>query len=1073
MSKKEYIVDWNITEETSVKGVSTLVFDDAKISDLAFSLSNKILSISYSGSGSIVKLIDFSKIKYIKTKEVDSDFIITNIIDDKPLIYNIDIYDTPVKNKISTTQYNDTVYLKDFIRYDRNGNPVDDSNKKTPGVKISTFEGKDKITPTQYADTINAGSGFDTIYSSLGNDKITGGKGDNKIVYSDFFDTDTITLSKTENLTIDLSSYDFSSVSDLTFTPTSKNLEIKVEKDGINYGTIILKNFKKSNVVGSKGSVLLDIGLAEPIDLNYDDFLYWDKFSSKGVFNGTRFAETIYAGDIVTPYDNKNKGVTIKAGAGYNTIVGSNGLNDTITGGNDGNDISTYGGENKITTGNGVDKILAQGGVYTIKTAKGNDEITLRDVTSANIFAGAGENKIFIDNSADFGNIVLNEEKLSAVNNIIFLSENISDYYLTRKGNDFIIRSSDDVSALKINSYFLNGKKYAECNFYINTTPVSIDQLALKTRGFVINGKKEILGTNNDDMIIADDYENLSASNDKITSMKGTDTINAGKGANSIYLYNGDGQKTIIDGGGIDTLVFSKGTILSFSYHDDDTLIINYGNENDNILIKNYSVSTSVNYIKIGDVTKKLSDYCAVLSRGGSPINLEISESFPTNLVLANTFSGQNNVYTLKSLSGKRSITLEYLLNGRLYIQSDYIQIVAANNQADDIILLGEHNNLVTGDESDTVRLGYVVDAKGYAYVLQSDNNIVDTGDGDDYITFFGKNNSIDAGNGDDDKVFVIANNADIQSEDISNAEIIRKTTTPLDINYEIGWYNQGEGGGDCRLFALLTSLSCSKDFSLSDYISITDNFDNSYTVTFKNYNHTNNFKTVYLSDLSDFTNVYGDSDVVLADYVMNLLISENKDRNLDTVKKAYYNTIAEYLFGQGEKMTEVGENTGDITVTNYDNPNFNTRLLELWDLYKNGSINNLTVGIQTRSSNYKLGELTAHAYAIKDITDNCITLINPWDSADCLMVEFSRFINLKPCIMVYGIDYYSEHMLVDNGYKTQQNNIMDCYISELFSDTVAWNSNSNLNMFEYEYNDSENKNISQILYPANNSDFT
>ena len=212
---------------------------------------------------------------------------------------------------------------------------------------------------------------------------------------------------------------------------------------------------------------------------------------------------------------------------------------------------------------------------------------------------------------------------------------------------------------------------------------------------------------------------------------------------------------------------------------------------------------------------------------------------------------------------------------------------------------------------------------------------------------------------------------------------------------------------------------------------------------------------------------MYGDLDVVIIDYALNRLIDENRDMGLDTVQKAYYNTIAEYFFGKGPNMTEVGENTGDVTVTDYSNPDYDTRLNTLWALYQNGEIDNLTVGIQPRrpnDSDYKLGVLTAHAYSIKDFGDGYITLVNPWDNADVLNLDYSFFKTFDTCIIAYGVDYYDEYMLVDNGYKTRESNDFDFYISDISSEAANWLMSSKNEMTEIVYSTDYNKDMAEVL---------
>ena len=111
MSNKEYIINWDITETTSVKNKTTLVFEDAKIAGLSFTVENSVLTCTFEDKS--VNLSNFSKIKYAKTKEDGLNYISTDLINEEK-IYNLTVYDTPKKNKITCTNYNDTVDLSEF-----------------------------------------------------------------------------------------------------------------------------------------------------------------------------------------------------------------------------------------------------------------------------------------------------------------------------------------------------------------------------------------------------------------------------------------------------------------------------------------------------------------------------------------------------------------------------------------------------------------------------------------------------------------------------------------------------------------------------------------------------------------------------------------------------------------------------------------------------------------------------------------------------------------------------------------------------------------------------------------------
>lgn len=977
--------------------------------------------------------------------------------------------DTYKKGKVNGTADDDEINVSGYIIRDRYGEEKPDTNKKFKGLTVNAKDGNDFITATKYIDIINCGNGNDTVYSTLGNDKITGGKGDNRIEYSGIFDNDTVILTKGENLVIDLKSYGLTDINDLNCKINGKDLVITVSE----YGSITLKNFAKTNVVGSNGSVKIKFDNNNYFDLNNNEYLsYTEKdLNKKGAFTGSRFKETI---DVSKAEHN----VTISGKNGYNTIIGTNGYTDKITGGNDGNEITTGSGNKTVTTGSGDDTITLEGagthkinagngtntitvnnGNNTIKCGNGNDFIRLNGISATTVSAGAGENNIYIDNSNGFGGIIINEEKVSAKNNIIFSTDFTDDYVFSKSGKNLIITDNKSLSTLTIKDYYSTTKKHAENNFIVNGSNLTLDELISKSGGFIINGSKTIHGTDNNDYIIANDYTSKKASNDTIYAGKGKDTINAGKGLNSICFKKGDGEKTIVNGGGDDILVFDYGTELKFS-SDDDDLFINYGNVDDIITINNFTNSFSAKYIQIGEERKYIEDSVYFLSRGSAWKRIDSITDGKT-LILTDTFDGKNYEYFIKSLNGTQTAKFEYLANGRLVIDGNYIEVTALNGQKDDIILLGNNNKINTADDDDIVRVGYAIDGNGEYHIKYdeqdkpegSNYNTINTGDGNDYVMYYGHTNKIDTGDG-TDKTGIVAQSQTPETEDITNCEQVRNITLNTEYDNSIGWFNQGGANGDCRLFVLLDSLSRSSDnFNLNDYVDIVKENDN-YTVTFKKYTEENNSVTISKANLNGFGNVTGDLDTVLIDYALNQLCNANKTTDkqlletyaeekwpgeqfeiyeLNTVQKAYYNTLSNYIFG-----------TEDITIINHLDNDFKTKLAELYNAYQNNEISNISVGIQALSSDFKLGILTGHAYTLKELTESTITLINPWDSADHLTLDLNKFYRLYPCVVVYGTDYYNDALIQDNGFIEYANPMVDnFYIADINNDVACWTDNT------------------------------
>ena len=278
------------------------------------------------------------------------------------------------------------------------------------------------------------------------------------------------------------------------------------------------------------------------------------------------------------------------------------------------------------------------------------------------------------------------------------------------------------------------------------------------------------------------------------------------------------------------------------------------------------------------------------------------------------------------------------------------------------------------------------------------------------------------------------------------------------DINYntlngQVDWYCQGNGGGDCRLFALLEGLSRSKGFtSLNDYVTITQN-DDEYNVTFKNYTRGQNSVTITKSDLNNFANVHGDIDVVLIDKALNILF-EPYGKTVETVA---YQTLNEYIFGNR-----------DITyINNWGVGTFKTALTELWDSYKNGDINNVTVGINSTIPVKSIGILASHAYTLANLTDSTITLINPWDNKDSLTIDLTVLYQKSPCLIVYNNNFYG-YDYIDYDEELWGIHSSNISLSNINNDIAAWISYN----ATYDPNSSiqDNQSINDIIASFNYS---
>lgn len=334
-------------------GDNTYVFTGkAQGSDTIYTTSNGTTTLNFAGTG-----LTFNKIgstdcideySYTKSK---NDLVInyaTNIQEDDNATVTISGFFTS-KNNFILNDGTNSLNLKEDIAIYMTGN----EEKKT---KITGSVYNDSIVAYEFNDTLTGGKGNDTLYGGKGNDAITGGAGNNIIDYKKGDGYDTITLTKNENLVINLEGY--TTTDKLDFNIVKGNLIVSTvdTETGLKTDILNLKSFGTKDVTTANGSVLLNFNGAQ-IDLRKDAYLgvYSDFTAKKYSYTGNWHSEYIFADTLNYTPVTKDRGAKINAGAGDDFIVGSF-YNDTINGG-DGND-TIYGdfGKNTIDGGKGSDK---------------------------------------------------------------------------------------------------------------------------------------------------------------------------------------------------------------------------------------------------------------------------------------------------------------------------------------------------------------------------------------------------------------------------------------------------------------------------------------------------------------------------------------------------------------------------------------------------------------------------------------------------------------------------------------------------------------------------------------------
>lgn len=223
-----------------------------------------------------------------------------------------------------------------------------------------------------------------------------------------------------------------------------------------------------------------------------------------------------------------------------------------------------------------------------ITGSKYNDNITVTSSENKKytINAGGGTNTININNSDNYGTVIINEQKVNATNKIVF-SNTLSNPKYQKIGNDLYI--TDDNGKVIIKSYYANVKNKSVLN--INGQTI---ETYMYNKTTDIKGSGKIYGTNNDD--------NITISGKKAVTIyagKGNDTIGYSKGNRTFYLYEGDGDDVVEAGDGKDILKFQVGTevIISAEQNNENiNLNIYYGTKGDSITFLNYSKTKELTY---------------------------------------------------------------------------------------------------------------------------------------------------------------------------------------------------------------------------------------------------------------------------------------------------------------------------------------------------------------------------------------------------------------------------------------------------------------------------------------------
>jgi Ca2+-binding RTX toxin-like protein len=236
--------------------------------------------------------------------------------------------------------------------------------------------------------------------------------------------------------------------------------------------------------------------------------------------------------------------ISVNAGNGNDSILGSDDFNDSLSGGDGADTIDGQAGSDVLDGGNGADVI--RGGV-------GNDTINGGD-GSDNIDAGVGNDNVDAGNGSDLVNLGDGDDVVNGKNGEDTINGGLGDDTINGDGGTDVINGDDG------NDSILGGEKN--------------DTLDGGLGNDIIDGQT---GNDSIDGGLGDDSLLGSGGNDSLLGNEGNDTLNGGSGndlesgGNGIdQIYGGSGDDSVNGDGGDDNL---------FGQSGDDTIIGGVGSD--------------------------------------------------------------------------------------------------------------------------------------------------------------------------------------------------------------------------------------------------------------------------------------------------------------------------------------------------------------------------------------------------------------------------------------------------------------------------------------------------------------
>lgn len=747
--------------------------------------------------------------------------------------------------------------------------------------------GNDSIEGGAGNDILKGGNGNDTLYGGVGDDRLYGEAGENTMVFKDGDGQDIVYSGK------GVDTLKFDDATGLTFKQEGNNLVISYNSN--DYDKVIIANYFKSS--SSVKYVQLKGGtqtlLTELLSADGNFILMNGVQNKKNSLSGTVYNDSITGGNLADTISSGDGHDSVDGGLSNDKLYGGNGR-DTILG-NDGNDY--------IDGGNDNDSLLGGAGNDTIRGGNGDDYIE-GGVGNDRLYGDAGVNT-FKFSAGDGNDVIYSGSGHDILDFSNFNFEN--DFRFVKNGNDLIIyygESTGKVDSVTISSYF---KGASSINTMIakldgNLTTVDIKDFANVEINGAPNSKNKIYGTALEDIILG------GSQSDTISAGDGNDTVNGGAGSDSIFggrdddsLYGGAGHDTINGGTGDDIIEGGLDNDKLYGDAGKNNFVFNDGDGRDTI----YSGS-GTDTIVFNNITEDNLKFVYDKSSGSLIINYG---SRDYDYVYLDSYIKNYGDTSVKYVKTKDSeIDLITLINNRkVNITAEakkttggtvFNDIITSDNKGDVTINSSSGNDsLVGGDFNDTLNGG-------------ADNDTILGGAGNDYLYGDSGDDILYGGSGQFNYLYGDAGNDTLNGDVNSYYDYLYGGSGDDVINAVSDYFTEAYGGDGSDTYNIGLGATKISDSSGNDVVNI-DAAKNNIGVFFNvDINQENIFRETNTSDLylydktkmSDILEELQDSETLPTDKLVQIETYFGKGE-IEEIK-----TSDDYSFTSAQ-MNELKEN--------------------------------------------------------------------------------------------------------------------------------------------------------------------